>query len=341
MTNVEEDEDEDDISLNPYPHFTAETIGTVEYRPGCWNGVEVAIMQQDAKDGPKQNLGTFKRNYSTNFDNFAVCQKFGRYFALYSPDYTSTRIMEITPGVGWKDIGGEDRDSNGFCPTGFHIPLTYDMIFEYDAHPTNTNLKDWNKLLDAYPPGSRYVSLGGYETAQKIRYEDGKYVQAYTREDGHYNWVWGPKKLWDHGWIIYPPDFGFVSGCVWGDDSSWKIQYLDLSRIEEGIVKRDERFGYIELPPSLSLKKAIETEDCQHVCGLGGRTIGISVQLKFDLDTGNCYVSDKDLYKKIVDGFAHSDTFMEREGWMDDAELKKRWEERHAEFEDLLKNKSY
>lgn len=29
-----------------------------------------------------------------------------------------------------------------------------------------------------------------------------------------------------------PPgkDFGFVAGCVWGDDSSWKIQFLDLSR---------------------------------------------------------------------------------------------------------------
>lgn len=26
-------------------------------------------------------------------------------------------------------------------------------------------------------------------------------------------------------------DFGFVWGCIWGDDSSWKVQYLDLSRI--------------------------------------------------------------------------------------------------------------
>lgn len=41
--------------------------------------------------------------------------------------------------------------------------------------------------------------------------------------------------------------FGFVCGCHWGDDSSWKIQYLDLSQIEKGIIKRDSRFGYIEL----------------------------------------------------------------------------------------------
>ena len=42
--------------------------------------------------------------------------------------------------------------------------------------------------------------------------------------------------------------FGFVSGCVWGDDCSWKIQYLDLSQIEQGIFKREEKFGYLELP---------------------------------------------------------------------------------------------
>jgi hypothetical protein len=41
--------------------------------------------------------------------------------------------------------------------------------------------------------------------------------------------------------------FGFVWGCYWGDDSSWKVQCLDLTRIQEGIIGRDERFGYIEL----------------------------------------------------------------------------------------------
>ena len=42
-------------------------------------------------------------------------------------------------------------------------------------------------------------------------------------------------------------DFGFVWGCIWGDDSSWKIQYLDLSKIADGIIEREERFGYVEL----------------------------------------------------------------------------------------------
>ncbi len=42
--------------------------------------------------------------------------------------------------------------------------------------------------------------------------------------------------------------YGFVFGCVWGDDSSMKVQYLDLSRITEGILVRDDRFGYVEMP---------------------------------------------------------------------------------------------
>jgi hypothetical protein len=41
-----------------------------------------------------------------------------------------------------------------------------------------------------------------------------------------------------------------VWGCIWGDDSSWKVQYLDLSRIQDGLINRDERFGYIELAAS-------------------------------------------------------------------------------------------
>ena len=55
---------------------------------------------------------------------------------------------------------------------------------------------------------------------------------------------------------------GFVAGCVWGDDTSWKIQYLDLSNIENGIVTRfPDKLGYIELGRESSLKSAVR-DDC-------------------------------------------------------------------------------
>ena len=57
--------------------------------------------------------------------------------------------------------------------------------------------------------------------------------------------------------ILFDP-FGFVAGCVWGDDSSWKIQFLDLSEAHKGIIKRDERFGFLELPRRMRLKDAVQ-----------------------------------------------------------------------------------
>jgi len=51
--------------------------------------------------------------------------------------------------------------------------------------------------------------------------------------------------------------FGFVAGCYWGDDSSWKIRFLDLSQITSGIIKNEDRFGYIQMPNDInSLKDA-------------------------------------------------------------------------------------
>jgi len=55
--------------------------------------------------------------------------------------------------------------------------------------------------------------------------------------------------------------FGFVAGCIWGDDSSWKIQYLDLSKVKEGILKREEGFGYISLLRGVRLKDAVDMSD--------------------------------------------------------------------------------
>jgi len=51
--------------------------------------------------------------------------------------------------------------------------------------------------------------------------------------------------------------FGFMSGCVWGDDSSWKLRYIDLSKVEEKELIITEKFGYWELPDNLELKDCI------------------------------------------------------------------------------------
>lgn len=57
-----------------------------------------------------------------------------------------------------------------------------------------------------------------------------------------------------------PGTFGFVAGCHWGDDSSMKVQYFDLSNIANGVIERSDPFGYLELPDNVSLKDAVNME---------------------------------------------------------------------------------
>jgi hypothetical protein len=58
----------------------------------------------------------------------------------------------------------------------------------------------------------------------------------------------------DHEWPA--GDFGFVWGCIWGDDASWKVQYLDLSDVAAGEIRRDDRFGYAQLAADPKLEPA-------------------------------------------------------------------------------------
>jgi len=54
-------------------------------------------------------------------------------------------------------------------------------------------------------------------------------------------------EYWNEDYEWPTGKFGFVWRCYWGDDSSWKIQYLDLSDIQRGVIRRDDRFGYVEI----------------------------------------------------------------------------------------------
>lgn len=83
--------------------------------------------------------------------------------------------------------------------------------------------------------------------------------------------------------------FGFVWGCIWGDDRSWKVQYLDLSKIGDGVIGRDDRFGYVELAtnPKLDASDFIECNYYNGKC-----TITFAALAEFDLETGKREPSD-------------------------------------------------
>ena|SRR5271168_1763735 len=75
------------------------------------------------------------------------------------------------------------------------------------------------------------------------------------------------------------PTIGFVAGCRYNDDTTYKIEYLDLTNITRGKILRDNRFGYIELSEGIRLKDAI-----QHtVYNNKDSTLDIAVNLTFNM----------------------------------------------------------
>jgi len=92
----------------------------------------------------------------------------------------------------------------------------------------------------------------------------------------------------DHEWPA--GDFGFVWGCIWGDDASWKVQYLDLSGVAAGKIRRDDRFGYVKLAadPKLEPPDFIRCSSYK-----GERRVEFYVRHGYSLTTGTP-IPDKD-----------------------------------------------
>jgi len=68
-------------------------------------------------------VGSYLRNYPAFFDTFCPFKKGGKDFALYSPDYTTTRVMSL-PSCA--DLGGEEPATGGFCPVDYFVPADPD-----------------------------------------------------------------------------------------------------------------------------------------------------------------------------------------------------------------------
>jgi hypothetical protein len=210
----------------------------IETKPGCWNYTNVNILER----ATEKIIGSYQRNYSNMFRTFYPFFLKEKWYALYSPNYTGTRIMSLPD---CKDIGGEEKNANGFCPVDFHVPESFYFKFKhYDDCKSLTS----SEKCDC---SSRFVHRYGCPFNSDTKVEN-KSCICNEEHDIAFNQQYKT--------VAVPRVHGFVAGCVWGDDSSYKIQYLDLSRADEGIIKRDNRFGYIELPRGMDLNSAINFE---------------------------------------------------------------------------------
>ncbi len=234
--------------------FTAKVLETIPSQPRCWDRKLIGVFDGDTK------ICEYRRNYeSFGASTFYAFEQNGQWFALYSPQYTATRLMRLPECV---DIGGEEPHEHGFCPVELYVPkIVWQKGTKTDPRPYNPrhDPQRW-----ARKEGNRYYWPDG-----------GEFKEACDKFDAE-------RELWyeRHPFVEEYATFGFVAGCYWGDDSSWKVEYLDLSRASEGILIREPRFGYCELPPRVSLADAI---DCSRINEEGDDEIYIAVPKGFKL----------------------------------------------------------
>ena len=187
---------------------------TIENHPGEWNSTKIAIFRDEIL------IGEYIRNYAnyatTTFSPFSIGED---WYALYSADYTATRVMKLHKD-SIEDWCGEERSSVGFCPVEIYVPR-YRMVkgsFESDGktHEFETYAVDCD-----------------YKT-------EGEFLKDMPEFDFEHH-----------------TDFGFLCGCVWGDDTSWKLLYIDLSKVPNKELSITDKFGYWQLPNKLKLKECI------------------------------------------------------------------------------------
>ncbi len=208
-----------------------------EYGPDTTAGTEVEVFRRAAPGGEPEKVCQYERNYGL-LQTFEPFRQGTREFALISPNYTGTSVLDLATG---RVIAEEPVSSWGFCPVGFYVPDWWDVNDEWII------------------PGSEH---------------------------------WSADLEWPCG------DFGFVWGCVWGDDSSWKVQHLDLTGIQSGVIRRNERFGYVDLATDGYRSPCFEPEAVAQPRGSdpppfiemerwkGETNVTFAVKMQFDFDSG-------------------------------------------------------
>lgn len=189
-------------------------------------------------DGETQ-IGDYEYGYSSGLPFYAFRQD-DKWYALYcGNDYTNTRIMSLPD---CKDIGGEAKvpGGAGFCAVEIWVPAYYVHHVDLSGNPER-NIAPYRSFFKIHDDND-----GGRVDGQSSR----------------------PESDWSYEL------FAFRSGCVWGDDSSWKLQMLDLRRVSEGLLTTQD-IGYIELADDkLSLSDHIRLdEDSGRVYGMHVNTL--------------------------------------------------------------------
>jgi len=106
--------------------YVARIVDKIDNGPRKINSIKVGVFR--IEDEHEEQVGEYIRNYSALFHTFFPFKSNEKDYALYSPNCTATRIMELPSG---KDIGGEEPDSWGFCPVDYYVPSYIEREMEW------------------------------------------------------------------------------------------------------------------------------------------------------------------------------------------------------------------
>src|ERR1043165_4999824 len=102
--------------------YHVKEAGKRTIKEGCWQVTIVKIYQDD------KEIGEYQRNYhSFGEKTFHPFEINGKWYAIYSENYTSTSIMSLPD---CKKIGGEPEVGHGFCPVDYFIPKFYNYTID-------------------------------------------------------------------------------------------------------------------------------------------------------------------------------------------------------------------
>lgn len=208
-------------------------------KPGYGNVWNVEVFKDDIL------IGGYERNYSSMVvDTFYPFQHKDKWYALYSKDYTATRVA-LLENNKFEDWAGEESDSCGFCPVEFYVP----KVVLYDGY--RFQLKCESNKYHKFQ-GAAWDNQEGFDVEELLK--DKVVTEDQVNE-------WGNSDFGRKNARLVYPNFGFLCGCVWGDDSSWKLRYIDFSELENKVLKIEERFGYFELTKDLKESITIRGAD--------------------------------------------------------------------------------
>lgn len=179
----------------------------------------------------------YKRNYPLlkSFEPFRLWDEDSdkwRYFAAISPNYMSFEILDLES----HEVIAKNPDT---------------LITKEQAESLNRifSSRDYN-FEEGQVYNANNFCIAGFHVPDffDIWGDSPKEMNGFKkRSEG------GDYEFWQENVdnFLAKRTFGYISGCHWGDDWSYKVQAFDLAPILEGKVANDERFGYFVLSGEL------------------------------------------------------------------------------------------